>query len=209
MLMMDLRLHGDKVMMVAGPSHGGKSTFVYNLLKRRHEFFREYTNRVIWSYGIKQADLLEKLRVANFIGIEGIYPADQLRRHDILVLDDLLSESKNSKDVTNLFTRTAHHMHCFIIFITQNLFPSGKESRTRSLNTHYYAIFKNPRDQSQFEIFARQVAPRKSKALIEVFEKATQDPFQYLFIDFTQECAENYRLRGKLLQERPDIYSLK
>ena len=65
-------------------------------------------------------------------------------------------------------------MHYFIIFITQNLFPPGKESRTRNLNTHYYAIFKNPRDTSQFEILARQVAPRRSKALIELFKEATE-----------------------------------
>ena len=63
----------------------------------------------------------------------------------------------------------------------QNLFPPGKEARTRSLNTHYYVIFKNPRDQSQFNMFARQVRPTKWKALIEIFLHVTSEPYQYLF----------------------------
>jgi len=107
-----------------------------------------------------------------------------------------------------MFTKAAHHKPCFIIFIMQNLFPSGKEARTRSLNTHYYIIFKNPRDKSQVEFLSRQVLPRKSKALIEVFEAATEKPYNYLFLDFTQECPEDYRLRSHLFEKPMIIYKL-
>ena len=107
-----------------------------------------------------------------------------------------------------MFTREAHHKPCFIIFIMQNLFPPGKEARTRSLNTHYYAIFKNPRDQSQIQAFARQVLPQRSKTLIEIFKHATRQPYRYLFLDFTQQCPQEYRYRSNILSHHIDIYKI-
>ena len=205
---MDFRLQCNKILMVAGPSHAGKTVFTLKLLDKRHELFREPINRVIWCYGIYQPQLNQELQQRHFVTHKGIISPDELQRHDILVLDDLLKESKDSKDVTDLFTIKAHHKECFIIFITQNLFPPGKESRTRNLNTHYYAIFKNPRDKSQFEVLARQVAPRESRALIEIFKAATEKEHGYLFIDFTQECPEELRFRTNILQHPMIIYKL-
>lgn len=205
---MDFRLQCDKILVVSGPSHAGKTVFTLKLLDKRHELFREPINRVIWCYGIYQPTLNQELQQRNFLTHKGIISPDELQRHDILVLDDLLKESKDSKDVTDLFTIKAHHKECFIIFITQNLFPPGKESRTRNLNTHYYAIFKNPRDKSQFEVLARQVAPRESRALIDIFKTATEKPHGYLFIDFTQECPEELRFRTNILQNPMIIYKL-
>ena len=66
--------------------------------------------------------------------------------NSICVMDDLLTESQSSKVVTNMCTHLAHHKPYLVILIVQNLFLGGKGSRTRSLNTHYYIIFKNPRD---------------------------------------------------------------
>ena len=205
---MDFRLQCNKILTVAGPSHAGKTVFTLQLLDKRNELFKELINRVIWCYGIYQPTLNQELQNRNFLTHKGIISADKLQRHDILVLDDLLKESKNSQDVTELFTVKAHHMECFIIFITQNLFPPGKESRTRNLNTHYYAIFKNPRDKSQFEVLARQVLPRESRVLIEIFKTATEKPHGYLFIDFTQECPEEFRFRTDILRNPMIIYKL-
>ena len=70
--------------------------------------------------------------------------------NSICVMDDLLTESQSSKVVTNMCTHLAHHKPYLVILIVQNLFLGGKGSHThthtRSLNTHYYIIFKNPRD---------------------------------------------------------------
>ena len=205
---MDFRLQCDKILLVAGPSRAGKTVFTIKLLDKRHELFACNINRVIWCYGIYQPTLIQELQQRKFITYKGIVPANELQTHDIVVLDDLLKESQDSKDVTDMFTRVAHHKECFIIFITQNLFPPGKESRTRNLNTHYYAIFKNPRDKSQFEILARQVAPRGSKALIEIFQAATEKPHGYLFIDFTQNCPDEFRFRTDILKTPMIIYKL-
>ena len=205
---MDLRLYNDRTMCVAGPSQSGKTQFVMKLLDMRNELFREPITKVIWCYGIQDFQFHKLLRQKGYQLHYGLPNEKEVTPHSICILDDLLSESEKSKDVTSMFTRTAHHLPCFIIFISQNLFPGGKDSRTRSLNTHYYVIFKNPRDHLQFEMLARQIAPRHSKTLIEVYEDATANPYGYLFIDFTQECPEKYRYRTHVLDTPITIYSI-
>ena len=205
---MDFRLRCNRTMCIVGPSHSGKSTLTLQLLDRRNEIFDCIPNRIVWCYGIYQHELNSVLAAKGYHVHAGIISISDIRPYDIIVLDDLLNESANSKDVTNMFTRAAHHKPCFIIFIMQNLFPPGKESRTRSLNTHYYIIFKNPRDKSQIEFLARQILPRKSKALVEVFEAATVKPHNYLFLDFTQECPDEYRFRSNIFEKPLLIYKI-
>ena len=205
---MDLRLHSNRTMMVCGPSHAGKSSFVMQLLDLRHEMFRDIPKRVVWCYGIYQHEVIQRLHEKGYETHRDIISESEIRPHDVIVLDDLLHESKNSQDVTTMFTRAAHHKPCFIIFIMQNLFPPGKESRTRSLNTHYYTIFKNLRDKSQIEYLARQILPQNSKALISAFESATEKPHSYLFLDLTQECPDYLRYRSNIFQSPVTIYNV-
>ena len=195
-------------MCVAGPSHSGKTTFVLNLLEYRHEVFNCNVNRVIWCYGIYQHTLNQELQQKGYIVHNNVIDSKDIQPYDIVVIDDLLHESKNSSDVTAMFTKAAHHKPCFIIFIMQNLFPPGREARTRSLNTHYLVLFKNPRDKSQIEFLARQVVPRNPKALIQIFESATEKPHSYLFLDLTQECPEQYRFRSHIFNPPVIIYQL-
>lgn len=205
---MDFRLRTDRVMCVSGPSQSGKTEFVLNLLERKDELFRNILYKVLWCYGIADIQLQNRLRDKGYKTLRGLPKEQDIEPNSICVLDDLLSESEASKDVTNMCTRAAHHKPCFIIFISQNLFPGGKEARTRSLNTHYYVIFKNPRDKLQFEILARQISPTHSKTLISIYEDATRNPHGYLFVDFTQECPEDLRYRANILQTPITYYRL-
>ena len=206
--MADFRLFNDRTMCVAGPSQSGKTTFLKKLLLYRNELFKQSIQRVLWCYGIEQPSLHSELQRYGCILYNGIPSVADLKPYDLVVLDDLLNESDTSKDLTKMFTQTAHHLPCFVIFVSQNLFPKGKDARTRSLNTHYYVIFKNPRDKSQIQVFARQVSPSNAKALIEIFEAATQEQFGYLFIDFTQECDERYRFRSNIFDRHWSMYKL-
>jgi energy-coupling factor transporter ATP-binding protein EcfA2 len=205
---MDLRLFHDRVMCVAGPSQCGKTSFVMGLLDKRQEIFRKPVHSIMWCYGVVDAERHRVMREKGYQLHFGIPNATDMKPNSICILDDLLSESENSKHVTSMFTRLAHHLPCFIVFISQNLFSGGKESRTRSVNTHYYVIFRNPRDKLQFQTFARQIYPTHSKTLIEVYEDATRNPHGYLFLDFTQECLDEYRFRTNILDTNPIIYRL-
>ena len=206
--MMDFRLKCNRTLCIVGPSHSGKTHLTLQICHHRNELFDCAPKRVVWCYGIFQPLLHQELKRRGYETRSDIIPTSDIQPYDLIILDDLIHESRNSHDVTAMFTRAAHHKPCFIIFIMQNLFPPGKEARTRSLNTHYYIIFKNPRDKSQVEYLARQILPRKSKALIDVFEAATQDPHQYLFLDFTQDCPDAYRFRSHLFDKSIVIYKL-
>ena len=205
---MDFRFHHDRVMYVTGPSQSGKSLFVLALLDQRHELFRKALTKVLWCFGIVNTELHSMLEKRGFNVQRGLPAEKDITANSICILDDLLSESEASKDVTNMCIRAAHHKPCFVIIISQNLFPAGKEARTRSLNTHYFVIFKNPRDKQQFEILARQISPRHSKNLIAVYEDATRQPHGYLLIDFTQECPDDIRYRTNVLDTPVIVYRL-
>ena len=205
---MDFRLLSDRTMCVAGPSQSGKTHFIIQLLEQRNELFKTPIKSVKWCYGIHNMSLQNLLRSKGFDVFHGIPNEEDLEPNSICVLDDLIGESENSKQVTNMFTKVAHHLPCFIIFVSQNLFPNGKESRTRSLNTHYYVIFKNPRDKLQFQILARQMVPNNSKLLVDIFQDATQRSHGYLLIDLTQECPDKFRFRANILDTPMYIYKI-
>ena len=43
---------------------------------------------------------------------------------------------------------------------------TDNDESTKSLNTHYYVILKNPRDKSQTELLARQIFPSPPMTLV-------------------------------------------
>lgn len=208
----DFRIFPDRAMCVVGPSQSGKTSFVLNLLDICHELFHDpRPSRIVWYYGVRQSELNQLLKAKEqmlhmpILVKEGVPAAGDVRTGDLIVMDDLLSESQSSKEVSQIFTRHAHHHRCFIIFLSQNLFAGGKEYRTQSLNTHYLVLFKNPRDKSQINFFARQVEPRSHnwRAFIDLYEEATKRPHGYLFVDLTQECADHERYRTNVLPTDP------
>ena len=103
--------------------------------------------------------------------------------------------------VENLFT-TGRHLNLSVMFVSQNLFYTGKKCRTISLNSTYIMVFRNPRDQSQIRHLACQMFPSKPKFLQVAYEDATKDPCRYLFlvfgIYFYPNSPEFARVRGNI-----------
>ena len=85
-----------------------------------------------------------------------------------------------------------------VVFIIQNLSLQGKQSRTISVNPHYFVLLKNPRDRQHVETFGRQVYPRKSNTFSEAYEKATMRPRGYLVVDLYPMTPDSCRLRTNI-----------
>jgi hypothetical protein len=96
-----------------------------------------------------------------------------------------------------------------VLYLTQNLFPPGKLSRTISLNSHYMLIFRNPRDSLGVSTLARQMFPKHTKYLLDAFHDATREPYGYLVIDCHQLTPENMRLRTSILPKEKQIVYVK
>ena len=106
--------------------------------------------------------------------------------------------------MTNAFTRLAYHRPCTIIFITQNIFHKGGDSKTRNLNTHYLILMKNPRDQTQIQYISRQMFPGNSRFLTDVFRSVTDnEPYSYILLDFRQETPNYLRIRSHIFPGEP------
>ena len=124
---------------------------------------------------------------------------DKPQKVDVVVIDDLFSESTKEQDFNNMFTKVARHRQVTVIFITQNLFHQGGQHRTRNLNVHYLVIFQNPRDNTVIAYLAHQAFPSNRAFLIDAFKDATVDrPHGYLFLDFTQTCPDVLRVRSDI-----------
>jgi hypothetical protein len=129
--------------------------------------------------------------------------------NSLIVLDDLMSQCSSDQRAVDLFTRGSHHMGVSVLYLTQNLFPPGKLSRTISLNSHYMLIFRNPRDSLGVSTLAKQMFPKHTGYLLDAFHDATSRPYGYLVIDCHQLTPENMRLRTNILPEERQIVYVK
>jgi hypothetical protein len=104
-------------------------------------------------------------------------------KHNVVVLDDLMSDIVRDEDIQHLFTRGSHHKNLTVLYLTQNAFCQGKCARTISLNCAYLVLFKNPRDVYQIRLMGRQIGlPR---TLPEAYEDCMEDKYGYLVIDLS------------------------
>lgn len=190
----DVSLQSPFNMIVSGPSGSGKSVFVANLLRSNIISCKPKT--ILWCYGVWQKEY-ENMPYSFH---KGLPESEHIEQGDaIMIIDDLMDET--SELVSKIFTKYGHHRNISCIFITQNLFPKNKHCRNLSLNAHYLVLMKNVRDRSQISCLARQVYPGKSRLLLEVFERATKQPYSYLMIDFTNKCDEGMRLKNDLFSK--------
>ena len=188
---MDVRFKVPANFYISGQSQSGKSYLVRKLLRHVSEMFYSVPTQVVYCYGEYQKEF-DELQGVDFI--EG-FPADLTeltRGHEqtLLVLDDLMSECSGDQRVSDLFTRGSHHKGVSVLYLTQNLFPPGKLSRTISLNSHYFIVFKNPRDSLGIATLAKQMFPRRSQYLMDSFHDATKEPYSYLLIDCHPQTPE-------------------
>jgi hypothetical protein len=190
---------------IVGPSGSGKTHFICKLLQNNKIFVSKF-NKIYWHYGGDGESGDTKSEQCKLKGIKYIEGFDsgwreRLRKGDVIIIDDLYQESNKETDFNNLFTKISRHVGVTVIFITQNLFHQGGQHRTRNLNVQYLVLFKNPRDQTVIDFVARQAFPNNREFLIESYRDATSDPHGYLFLDFTQTCPDDLRVRTNIFED--------
>ena len=99
-----------------------------------------------------------------------------------------MNKVSSNATISKLFTHGRSHLGCSLVLMLQNIFPKGSQSRTISINAKYQVLFHNPRDSLQISILARQLCPLNGKDFLEIYKRATQRPYGYLFCCFMQSC---------------------
>ena len=176
----DIKFEHPSNWVIGAPSQSGKSYLVYQILKHSDKLIRPAFKEIIYCYSEWQPlyeRMMAEIRHITFVkGLPDLHSV----KNAIVILDDLMNQVIEDRNVLNLFTVVSHHRKVSIIFLTQNVFEKGKYARSISLNAHYLIVFKNRRDEAQIMHLSRQLYPRDGKFFYEVFNSATETKYGYL-----------------------------
>jgi len=208
------KFHHPSPIIIVGPTQSGKTEFVIQLLKHKDILFHPPPDRIIWAYGQKNESQLKRIaEISPIIEFHAGLPDTETlnlnpEQNNILILDDLMDEIAASKSTKNLFTRESHHLNTTVIAIIHNLFNQEKYTRTITLNTHYFIIFKSPRDNRQIKHFGWQVFPNHPQFISKAFQIATNRPYGYLCVDLRPNSIDSTRVcTGITPDEIPEIFT--
>ena len=190
--------------IVAGPTGSGKTVLTRDLLENA-SFVTTIDSiplKVLWCYGQWQKGYETSVKNTEIKYHEGLCDEETVSKMkpDLIVIDDLMKEVGDDPRMSALFTKVSHHLGVSVIFIVQNLFHQSKEMRTISLNSHYFVLLKNPRDNLQLQLFGRQLFPGKTTYFKDSIQEALRKPFSHVILDMTSSCPENMRIRQKINQ---------
>ncbi|CAH3152882.1 unnamed protein product [Porites evermanni] len=185
--------------IIAGPSGSGKSELVEQWL-RSLNVFQVKPRKIVYAYDRWQPrfDRMQKKDGIQFH--RGLPDPRHLTqwfgrtRGGVLVLGDLMEEGGQDKCVLDLFTKDSHHRNITVLYLTQDLFPPGKFSKTINRNAHYIVALKNPRDQTGIRTILLQAFPDRWRQVLRLFKRITSRPFGYLMLDVHPASDDRYRL---------------
>jgi len=123
----------------------------------------------------------------------------EIKSPAFIIFDDMLNSS-NLKAVAQIFTVHGRHLNLSLAFLTQRLFHNNEYFRQISQNCDYMCCFKNPRNSMEIRNLAMQITPN-SLELLDIFKKATQNPFSYLIINLTQECIPQLKYLNDIFED--------
>jgi len=89
-------------------------------------------------------------------------------------------------------------MNASLIFLSQNVFYNNPVFRNISLNLQYIVIMRNRRDLRQIQHLARQLCPVDPKYIQNAYDKATKDPYSYIFLDTTSTAPDELQCRSHI-----------
>ena len=201
----DFRLKTPFTAMLVGPTGSGKTVALLNLISQSESVCTSPPVQVVYCYGVWQ-DAFEPLREKitfeeGMIDVKDYFPSDGKSRW--LIIDDLMGETTGKTSVEDLYTKYSHHKNISVIFVSQNLFAKG--ARTQTLNSHYFFLMKNPRDNISINNFGRQCFAGRFNYFQECYKDATSAPFSYLFVDLTQSTDDKHRLIGNFASQTKNM----
>ena len=192
--------------ILAGPTCSGKTTLLKNILQRKDHLIKPPPTSIIWYYKRWQPTYQELLDTVPGIEFrEGLPETPSYCTHPtVYVLDDLMSDASESQTICNLFIEGSHHLNISVFYLMQNAFYKSKHNRSMQINASYLILFKNPRNNIQPAIIARDMFPTNWRAFLRKYHEATSKPFGYLLIDFKQETPDDQRIITDIIPEYND-----
>ena len=201
--MNDIRFKENFKIFLCGPSRCGKTVFIKDLLENMSSITKQNISKVIYVYKVWQS-IFEDMHSQGLVNIfleEKDNIIEKIKNlaygeTSLIIFDDLIN-SKNLEEISNLFVVDGRHSNYSLIFTSQRMFVNNEYFRQISNNCDYIVVFKNPRNYSEIRTLAQQLTPI-GLDLLDIYTKATKDPFSYLLINLTQECNEDLKFISHL-----------
>ena len=129
-------------LIIGGGSGTGKTTFMQRLVNENH--FSSPFDKIVYCYPEYLVNVpVEFDQMIDFRpGIGDMEYFASLPKNTLIILDDLMNEAGNSKDIMKLFSVVARKNNLSIIFLVQNLFDQSKQFRNIRLNATGLVMFK-------------------------------------------------------------------
>ena len=122
--MMSVSFAPNSLFTIVGGTGTGKSSWVFKFLRNLPDMFGDTpTKKVMYCYGIYQPLFDEIKRVIPAILFhEGLPDKEEMMEllregHALVILDDLMQDVSNSKDMLDLFCQYSHHMGISVIYL--------------------------------------------------------------------------------------------
>ena len=201
MALVDASLTTPFTMSVNGSRGSGKSEFTKTLLLGQEKYFDKPFDNVKWIYKHYQPNLFDPLikKFGDKIELLNELPNFESlqKQNTVFILDDMVLEVKDSKDILELFL-SGRHIGVSVISLSQNMFISGKYRVSMDRNTDYIVLMKNVRGGSQIATLSHQMNPLNSNFLTSAFKDATSEAFGHLLIDAKASGNDLLRYRGNI-----------
>jgi hypothetical protein len=202
MKLYDARLKTRSTITVVGPSQSGKSTLVEKMVAMKDELFNEPFSCVYWYCAYPPTKKLDGVKY--FVGMPTL---KDIPPHALVVLDDFMSELAHTRDLTILMTKVVHHLPMTLIYLTQNMFHEGKDTKTRRMNTTYHILFKNPHEHRQIDYLGQQMFQKDHNFLNSVYYDVTSnDPYGYILIDSFRETPLEIKVRSNITEKHVRVF---
>ena len=167
-------------LVLAGPSGSGKSKFLFDLIDNLDTCTKPKIEKVIFIYGVYQ-ELYKKYPNIHFTdNLE--YMKVRPSENTLLILDDCMTQVKDSILLEQLFTR-GRHENISVILVLQSMFYKGSVLKTVRDNATYMAITNHIQDQTRLYTFSSQLELKNSSYFIDSYEDAMKTRYNYLFVD--------------------------
>ena len=188
--------------IIAGYSNSAKSALCSRIIEKYHAKFKQILYCGVDSHPLQDNEEIgSKLTVSSEIlnPFEYVFHNENL----LFILDDCFLEAVENKNVVDAFTK-GRHKNISTIFITQNMFFTGKHSRNISLNCSHYLLLRN-RDMGQIETLGRQLYGKgKGNDFLAIYKKALSvNNYGYLLVDLASTTPDSLQLRTNITGETP------
>lgn len=209
MELFNLRFIPGATHLVVGPSGCGKTYRTCDILRWKNQMIvgGDKIKNVVLCYSawqdiynrLKDEGIITRFVKKNPTSEEFIKLVENYKDDggSIVIVDDFMSQI--GPDMVDIVTVQSRHYNTTTFILFQSLFPPNKLARQISLNVKYIHVHKNPRENAQIQILARQVAPNNNRWIVAAYHEVTKEPHQCLLIDMTQQCPEHLRFRSHYL----------